>query len=68
MTGLDNISRNMTSYFNKLGAVKQLTFLDRDFFYNEMKAHIEEFKIPAKKREGEPEILTEEDIFNSDEI
>lgn len=41
---LENVSHGLTSYFNKLGAVKQLSFLDRDFFYYEMSAHIEEFK------------------------
>ena len=40
---MENLANNLTSYFNKLGAVKQLTFLDRDFFYNEMKTHFEEF-------------------------
>lgn len=41
---LENVANGLTSYFNKLGAVKQLTALDRDFFYNEMARHIEEFK------------------------
>jgi len=41
---MENVSNGLTSYFNKLGAVKQLTYLDRDFFYAEMEAHIEEFK------------------------
>ena len=65
---MENVANNLTSYFNKLGAVKQLTFLERDFFYSEMKAHIEEFKLPAKRREDEPSIENEEDIFNSDEL
>ncbi len=68
LTNMENIANNMTSYFNKLGAVKQLTFLDRDFFYQEMATHFEEFKLPSKKHEGEKEIITEEDIFNSEEI
>lgn len=42
---LENVANGLTSYFNKLGAVKQLTFLNRDFFYNEMGKHIEEFKV-----------------------
>ena len=41
---LENVANGLTSYFNKLGAVKQLTALDRDFFYNEMTRNIEEFK------------------------
>lgn len=41
---LECVANGLTSYFNKLGAVKQLTFLDRTFFYNEMHKHIEEFK------------------------
>ena len=41
---MENVAHGLTSYFNKLGAVKQLTFLDRDFFYNEMKEHFEDFK------------------------
>lgn len=45
MTNLENVSNGLTSYFNKLGAVKQLISLDRNFFYNEMALHIEEFKV-----------------------
>lgn len=41
---LENVANGLTSYFNKLGAVKQLAFLNRDFFYNEMAKHIDEFK------------------------
>lgn len=41
---LENVSNGLTSYFNKLGAVKQLTYLDRTFFYDEMNKHFEEFK------------------------
>ena len=41
---LENVANGLTSYFNKLGAVKQLTYLDRKFFYGEMKNHFEEFK------------------------
>lgn len=41
---MENVANGLTSYFNKLGAVKQLTFMDRNFFYNEMDTHIEEFK------------------------
>ena len=43
----ENVAHGLTSYFNKLGAVKQLTFLDRDFFYSEMANHIEEFKLAS---------------------
>ncbi len=68
ITSMENVANNMTSYFNKLGAVKQLTFLDRDFFYNEMAAHFDEFQAPPKKKEGESKPMTEEDIFNSDEL
>jgi hypothetical protein len=28
----------VTSYFNKMGAIKQLVYLDRNFFYNELKS------------------------------
>ena len=42
---LESVAHGLTSYFNKLGAVKQLTFLDRSFFYKEMENHIEEFKL-----------------------
>ena len=43
--------------FNKLGAVKQLTFLNRDFFYKEMDEHISEFmSTPSKTIEDEEEI------------
>ena len=41
---MEAVANGLTSYFNKLGAVKQLSFLDRKFFYNEMASHIEEFK------------------------
>lgn len=44
LPGLENVANGLTSYFNKLGAVKQLSFLDRHFFYQEMETHIEEFK------------------------
>lgn len=53
---LENVANGLTSYFNKLGAVKQLTFLDRDFFYNEMANHIEEFKVATTHYEYEEEI------------
>ena len=48
---LENVAHGLTSYFNKLGAVKQLTSLDRQFFYNEMAKHIEEFKISTTHRD-----------------
>lgn len=41
---MENVANGLASYFNKLGAVKQLTYLNRDFFYNEMESHIEDFK------------------------
>lgn len=41
---MENVANGLASYFNKLGAVKQLTYLNRDFFYHEMESHIEEFK------------------------
>ena len=44
---LENVANGLTSYFNKLGAVKQLTALDREFFYNEMAKHIDEFKVAS---------------------
>lgn len=55
---MENVANNLTSYFNKLGAVKQLTFLDRDFFYKEMEDHIDEFiNKPSKKDEIENELM-----------
>lgn len=42
---MENVANGLASYFNKLGAVKQLTYLNRDFFYNEMESHFEDFKI-----------------------
>lgn len=44
INSFEKVGRGLSSYFNKLGAVKQLTYLNRDFFYNEMAAHIEEFE------------------------
>ena len=44
INSFEKVGRGLSSYFNKLGAVKQLSYLDRDFFYNEMVAHIEEFE------------------------
>jgi len=44
ITSFEKVGRGLSSYFNKLGAVKQLTYLDRDFFYNETAAHIAEFE------------------------
>jgi len=53
---MENVANGMTSYFNKLGAVKQLTFLDRHFFYNEMDEHIMEFmNTPTKNTEESDE-------------
>ena len=55
ITSMENVANALTSYFNKLGAVKQLTFLDRDFFYKEMDEHINEFMATPIKRTDEPE-------------
>lgn len=56
ISSMENVANALTSYFNKLGAVKQLTFLDRDFFYKEMDEHISEFMAtPSKKIEEEEE-------------
>lgn len=57
---LENVANGLTSHFNKLGAVKQLTFLDRDFFYNEMSKHIEEFKIATTHYNNNEENLEDE--------
>lgn len=57
ITSMENVANGLTSYFNKLGAVKQLTFLNRDFFYKEMDEHIYEFmNTPSKKIEDIDEI------------
>ena len=48
---MEKVANALSSYFNKLGAVKQLAFLDRHFFYSEMEAHIEEFKRYEAKEE-----------------
>lgn len=54
ISSMENVANNLTSYFNKLGAVKQLTYLSRDFFYKEMDEHISEFlTTPSKKNENE---------------
>lgn len=42
---MENVANGLASHFNKLGAIKQLTYMDRDFFYSEMEKHIEEFKV-----------------------
>ena len=44
---MENVANGLASYFNKLGAIKQLTYMDRDFFYSEMEKHIEEFKVAS---------------------
>lgn len=47
----------VVSYFNKLGATKQLAYLDRDFFYNELsKVHDELISFKHKKSEDEIEL------------
>lgn len=55
ITSMENVANALTSYFNKLGAVKQLTFLDRDFFYKEMDEHISEFMATPIKKADENE-------------
>lgn len=57
---LENVANGLTSYFNKLGAVKQLTFLDRDYFYNEMDKHIEEFKVATSHYDKSEDELEDE--------
>lgn len=52
---LENVSNGLTSYFNKLGAVKQLTYLSRDFFYSEMENHFDEFKNYSTRKTAESE-------------
>ena len=42
---MESLAHGLTSHFNKLGAIKQLTYMDRDFFYSEMEKHFEEFKV-----------------------
>lgn len=56
ITSMENVSNALTSYFNKLGAVKQLTFLDRYFFYKEMDEHISEFMATPNKKADEEDI------------
>jgi hypothetical protein len=51
ITSMESVANALTSYFNKLGAVKQLTYLDRDFFYQEMGRHIDEFMLTSSKNE-----------------
>ena len=46
----ENVANNLSSYFNKLGAVKQLSYLKRDFFYSEMANHIHEFNQISSNR------------------
>ncbi len=47
----------VVSYFNKLGATKQLTYMDRGFFYNELKkSHSEMMSYRHKKSADEIEI------------
>ena len=53
---LENVAHGLTSHFNKLGAVKQLTFLDREFFYNEMASHIKEFKLSTSHYDNDENI------------
>ncbi len=57
ISSMENVANGLASYFNKLGAVKQLTFLDRNFFYHEMESHIEEFKNANTHYDKEGDIL-----------
>ena len=52
---MENVANGLASYFNKLGAVKQLTYLNRDFFYQEMEKHIEDFKKATSHYDKEEE-------------
>lgn len=56
ITSLETVANGLTSYFNKLGAVKQLAAMDRDFFYNEMAAHINEFKQASNRNNMKQDI------------
>jgi hypothetical protein len=48
----DLTGRAISSYFNRLGAVKQLACMDRDFFYNEMKkAHNDIMRDVERRKE-----------------
>lgn len=60
ITSMENVANGLTSYFNKLGAVKQLAYLDRNFFYNEMDLHIEEFKVATSHHKDKEEEQMEE--------
>lgn len=60
ITSMQNIADNMTSYFNKLGAVKQLTSLDRHFFYHEMEEHIDEFMSTSNRTNVDNDSITED--------
>lgn len=55
ISSMENVANGLASYFNKLGAVKQLTYLDRDFFYNEMELHFDEFKDATSHYDNEDE-------------
>lgn len=61
ITSMENVANGLTSYFNKLGAVKQLAYLDRNFFYNEMDLHIEEFKVATSHHKDREEEQMEEE-------
>jgi hypothetical protein len=43
------VGRAISSYFNRLGAVKQLSCLDRTFFYDEMKKAHKDILVAADK-------------------
>ena len=55
ISSMENVANGLTSYFNKLGAIKQLSYMDWEFFYDEMDAHIEEFKLATTHYEKEDE-------------
>ena len=61
LSSMENVANGLTSYFNKLGAVKQLTYLDRRFFYHEMEVHIDEFKMTTTHHNPEIEEYEEDE-------
>jgi len=47
----------VVSYFNRLGGAKQLTFLNRDFFYHELEnVHDESMMFRHKKTKDEEDV------------
>jgi len=60
ISSLESVANGLTSYFNKLGAVKQLTYMDRDFFYQEMEKNIEYFLTATTHHENNKKAEEEE--------